>query len=722
MIKNKVNLLKDLNPEQKLAVQYFDSHLRIIAGAGSGKTKVLTRKIAYLINEMAILPRQILAVTFTNKASNEMHQRIAQYCSGEMNKLNVFTFHGLCVHILRREAEKLGYKQDFQIIDESDKTLIIKNIYKRFGITPHEVSYSSIIQHISWAKNAGMNVEDVAKSLNLSTDDYIPKIYNHYTNYLVEKGYLDFDDLILKVEYLLENNSDVAKKWSNYFSHILVDEFQDTSSSQYHIVQKLCNENTHLTIVGDPDQTIYNWRGANVNLILDFDKEYPDSKTIVLNHNYRSTKNILDAANMLIKHNKNRYSKDLIANNHVGEEIEFYHGFSMEAEARWVVQKINELRKKKIQLKNIAILYRSNYYSRAFEEELLGESISHKIFNGTKFFQRSEIKDALAFLRVIYDGSDIALERIINVPTRGIGEVTLAKIKKEANNLNISLHDYLINHFKVMPINKNVIKNKIFPFLKIIVKYKSALMKNPINVVLNKMLEDLEFYKQIKQDQNLSGTATDNVQELIRSIAAWEEKNPDKGIKEYLELVSLLSASDEYDTEPNYVSLMTVHSAKGLEFDNVFVVGLTERIFPNYKALDSNNFLSSSDGLEEERRLAYVAMTRARNKLFISDSRGYLMDTKEKKEPSRFIKEMGIKLENYIVDKNTFTSEIEIGAPVDNELTSDKIVKGDVISHTTFGEGIVLEVNNGEIIVEFIINKKIRTLNKNHKSLRVITK
>ncbi|ADE19532.1 ATP-dependent helicase [Mycoplasma crocodyli] len=724
MIRNRINLIKDLNTQQAEAVKYFDTHLRIIAGAGAGKTKVLTRKIAYLINEMGVLPRQILAVTFTNKACKEMYQRVAQYCSTSIHQINIFTFHAFCGHILRREAALLGYKNDFQIIDEADKTMILKNIYKDLDISSHEISFSSMIQQISWAKNAHMSVDDLAKHINESVNDIVPKVYNLYTEFLIKKGCLDFDDLILKVEYLFDKNPDIAEKWSKYFSHILVDEFQDTSTSQYRIIQKVCNPNTHLTIVGDPDQTIYNWRGANVNLILDFDKDYPDAKTIVLNKNYRSTKLILRAANKLIRNNNNRFSKDLDTDNPNGKDIEFFHAFNMEAEARWVVQKINELRKQKIQLKNIAILYRSNFYSRAFEEELINENISHKIFNGVKFFQRSEIKDALAFLRVIYDGSDIALERIINVPKRGIGDVTLAKLKKYAEDHNLTLHDYLMKFYKSLPLSPKLIKEQIFPFLSIIVKYRSALNNNSISIVLSKMLEEIGFYKEIKQDQNISGSAIDNVKELIRSIENWESKNKDKTIKEYLELVSLLSASDEFDSDPNYISLMTVHSAKGLEFDNVFVVGLTEEIFPSRKALVLNNLTNPSDGLEEERRLAYVAITRAKDRLFISDSRGLLFETNKEKEPSRFIEEMGVNLEDYIIERN-FTKEIDLSNEFENEThSSDKIIVGDIVSHTMFGEGVVLDVSGAEITVEFIknTNAKVRTLRKHHPSLRVISK
>lgn len=718
--KQNIDLFEDLNDDQKEAVKYFETPLRIIAGAGSGKTKVLTRKISHLINE-GVSPREILAVTFTNKACNEMNIRVHQYCGNLTSSVNIFTFHALCVNILRQEAKTIGYRNDFIILDEADKKQILSTIYKEKGIPTHQISISSMIQYISWGKNKYMSVEELAKRLKVSPNDAIPQVYKTYIEYTKNKGSMDFDDLIIKVEELFQKLPSVAKRWSEKFSFILVDEFQDTSTSQYNIIKSLCNENTHLTIVGDPDQTIYNWRGANVNLILDFDKEFIDVKTIVLDINYRSTKTILDAANRLIRHNKNRFSKDLVTHFDKGDEIEFFHGFSMEAEARWVVQKINELRKQKIQLKNIVILYRANYYSRSLEDALLNEGINYKIFDGVKFFQRREIKDALAFLRVIYDGSDIALERIINVPSRGIGDATLKKLKDYSEIKGLSLHETLLTHFKTLPVSKLLIKDKIFPFLKIIIRYRIAIKDNKISVVLSKLLEEIGYFKEISNDDQLTGSAIENVRELINSIESWQKANSNKGIKDYLDMVALFSSKDEYDSVPNYVSLMTVHSSKGLEFENVFVVGLSERIFPSWKALDGNSFLGSLDGLEEERRLAYVAITRAKKRLFISDSRGYIIGTNIEKEPSRFIRELGINLSDFILAKNS-PSEAK-GYETEESITlNEKILQGDIISHTLFGEGTVLEVNGHEITANFIKDRKIRTLRKSHPSIRLISK
>lgn len=711
-------IVHELNEQQKEAVLYFDSPLRIIAGAGSGKTRVLTRKMAYLINEVGIPASQILAVTFTNKAANEMSERVYQYCNLQNNeKLNISTFHSLCAKILRIESQAANLKSDFQIIDESDKKEIINKICKSLDLDTQDITDKNIIKLFSWAKINMYDDEDLATIMKKKNEynETIIVLYKKYNEILEKEKYLDFDDLILKTNELFRNNPEIADKWSKKYSFILVDEFQDTSLNQYEIIKVLTSKNTHITIVGDPDQTIYSWRKADVNLILNFDKDFPNTKTIILNTNYRSTKRILVAANNLIKYNKNRFVKDLITKNEEGESIEFNHAFSPEAEARWVVQKINELKKKKVQLKNIAIFYRSNWYSRAFEEELINEGINHKIFSGQKFFHRKEIKDSLAFLRVIYDGSDVSLHRILNVPPRKIGAVALEKIEKKVEEVNKSIYDTLIEHYMDITVTKET-KKEIVKLLNAIRKYRKALETNKIHLVLDKFLEEIGYYEYIKGDANLRGTAWENVKELISSIAEWEKRNPNKGTSEYLEHVSLLSAGDEFDNFNNYVSLMTVHAAKGLEFDNVFIVGLSDQLFPHNRSLTSSD--NEEEQLEEERRLAYVAVTRAKNKLFISDSRGYLYNQMEK-TPSRFISEMGINLNDFIIQDNIVSNfdENENG-----KKTTIKFVPGDIISHTIYGEGEVLQVTPFSIIVKFIKYDAPKTLTKNHSSIRLLTK
>ncbi|SJZ43355.1 ATP-dependent helicase [Mycoplasmopsis verecunda] len=723
----KVDLLSDLNKKQREAVKYFDSPLRIIAGAGSGKTRVLTRKIAYLINDLGVRPKNILAVTFTNKAANEMKQRVIQYTDKSLkNELKISTFHSFCAEFLRKHIRLLGYHNDFLIIDEPDKNQILGNIYRKLDISSHDISYKTMIEYISYAKNMELNYNDLCEELQREGHSkIIADVYQEYLNELTAKGSLDFDDLVILAKMLLETHPEITAIYQKQFEYILVDEFQDTSHLQYELIKLIIGPNTHFTIVGDPDQTIYNWRGADVNLILNFDKEFKDAKTIVLDINYRSTQKILDSANKLISQNTNRLHKDLVTSNEEGDDVEFYHGFSPEAEARWVIQKINELKKQKNQLKGMAILYRSNYYSRPFEEALIEENINHKIFNGTKFFERSEVKDALAFLRVIAEQKDIALERIINVPNRGIGDVTLGKLKEYAKKQGKSLFRTLHEDIKTLPIPASKIKESIYPFMVLVIKYAKALQNNKISVTLAKFLEDIKYFDHIALNENLRGSAEDNVKELINSIANWEEKNKDKTVTDYLNMVSLMSVSDEYDNVPNYVSLMTIHSAKGLEFDNIFLVGLSEGIFPNRRSLDNNGNKFSAKGrysntLEDERRLAYVAATRARSKLFLSDSRGKIIGTDIDKKPSRFITEMGLDIhETIISSKNGYISNFN---DEEDNVSNSQILVGDIISHIMFGDGEVVDVTPSEIVVEFIKDKKTRTLNKNHPSIKVISK
>ncbi|BAW18047.1 ATP-dependent helicase UvrD/PcrA [Mycoplasmopsis bovigenitalium] len=719
-------IMSELNTEQKEALLYFDGPLRIIAGAGSGKTRVLTRKIAYLINILGIAPSQILALTFTNKAANEMTQRIIQYTQNNIEKSQVSTFHTLCSRILRKEAIHLNLDNDFQIIDATDQRSIIKNILKSMSngedIDNIDSNISEILTYISLAKNKSLNENDLVNELNeefpdqLEANKLVGVVFSKYNKHLLEQNSLDFDDLLVKVHELFSNNPEIANLWAKKYSYIMVDEFQDTSRIMYDIVKFLTTPSTQLTIVGDPDQTIYTWRGADVNLILNFDKDYKDTKTIILNENYRSTQKILDAANNLIKHNKNRFHKDLITSNEQGDDIQYSHAFSNEAEARWIVQNINKLKKQKIQLKNIAIFYRSTYYSRAIEEELIKENINHKIFNGLKFYQRKEVKDALSYLRLIYDGLDLALSRIINTPARKIGTQTLLALEKFAEEKNLNLWKTINKYLRELPVTKEVKKNLV-DLINAVNYHRAALKSNNIHVVLEKFLAKIGYFDYINNDVALKGTGKDNLYELIRSIKTWEENNPSKTIKDYLEFVSLASATDETDNSTNYVTLMTVHSAKGLEFDNVFLVGMSENVFPTRKSLEKQR----EEHIEEERRLAYVAITRAKHRLFISDSRGTLIGTHIDKKPSRFIKETGIDINKYILQKGSISTNLD-------DLTNQKQIKelnrsmvtGDIISHTHFGEGTVLEVNGDTIVVLFAGSSTEKTLSKNHPSIRLL--
>ncbi|QCZ36615.1 ATP-dependent helicase [Mycoplasma nasistruthionis] len=720
----RINLLEGLNEDQQEAVKYLDTPLRIIAGAGSGKTRVLTRKVAYLINELGIAPNHILALTFTNKAANEMKERILQYCAKKYeDALTISTFHSFCLSVLRKHSRAIGYRNNFLVIDEEDKKKVIEAIYQKLDYTTNDMDYKSIMEYISHAKNEGhKSAHDVADELNQKITDLVPSVYQEYLNQLTTSGTVDFDDLIGLTLLLFDTHPEIAEIYKNKFEYILIDEFQDTSAMQYRIIKHIIGKNTHLTIVGDPDQTIFNWRGADINLILDFEKEFPNAKTVILKHNYRSTQNILTAANLLISKNVNRVNKDAITNAEPGPEIEYNRAFSPEDEARWVIQKINELKKQKNQLKSMAILYRSNYYARPFEEALLEANINYKVFNSIRFFNRAEIKDTIAFLRTIVEGTDIPFLRIINVPSRGIGKVYLERITEGASKAETTILEYLIKNYKKLKVPEKVIVENIFPFLKLIVKAKKELISGQkIHKVLNTFLKEVGYYKHISNNNTQRGTAEENVKELLNSIQNWHEEHPEGTVQDYLNMVTLLSVSDEYDNSPNYVSMMTIHSAKGLEFDNIFIVGLSEGVLPSYRVLDplSNSksiVKKNKDTIEDERRLAYVAVTRAKNKLFLSDSRGKLFGTGKEKVPSRFLTEMGIDVKNSILNvANKFGNFDD-----DSRAENADIIIGDFITHVKFGDGEVLDATKEEISVRFVKDGSIRTLNKLHPAIKLL--
>lgn len=705
-------ILDDLNKEQKAAVIKTKGPIRIIAGAGSGKTKVLTRKIAYLVEIAKVDPRKIMALTFTNKAANEMKERVEQIVGDKVNNMIISTFHSLCARFLQYEIKNLkGFENNkFVVLDSIDQTDLLKEIYKKHSISSTTISYYSMLEFISNNKINFIEPKSILENAQSDVDKIKAQVYLEYQEMIQSSKSLDFDDLLIYTKEILSKNENILTKWQSRYEYFLIDEFQDTSKIQYDIIS-LIAKNENITIVGDPDQTIYSWRGADITFINEFDKLHPNTTTIVLHQNYRSTKNILNAANKLIKFNPNRLPKDLDTENENGNQIEYYQGSSQDLETLWVVSKINYLKKCKVQLKDIAILYRSNYYSRAIEDALISEAIPHKIIGGQKFYERAEIKDSISFLRSIWMPNDIALKRIINIPSRKIGPAAVEKLTKFANQKKLSLWDSWIQNFNQIDIQKDS-KENLFKFINVLRKHKIALEKGvPIHKVLESFLDEIGYMNLIKENStNIASNKFDNVKELLKSIKIWEDKNKDKTIDDYLEEISLVSLVNEDVNNTNYVSLMTIHAAKGLEFKNVFVIGMNEEIFPSQRAIDEDK---NNDGskLEEERRLAYVAITRARERLFLSNAKGFFFENKQNKLPSRFLKEMGLNVNWY--DSSTMINDFD-----NDSKSSKKINIGDKVMHTNFGEGVVLDINGDTIIIEFK-NKSIgvKQLLKNHKSI-----
>ena len=695
--------LEGLNKNQTRAAGLIKGPVAIIAGAGSGKTRTITHKIAHLIEDKKFDSSRILAVTFTNKAASEMKERVISMIGTKAEKITISTYHSLASKILRHEIKAFGYPSNFNILDNIDQKLILAPIYKRHNILPKTHSYSSMISYISKSKIIGNSPEIEIKNAKKDAEKLIANMYKEYQTEVKRIKALDFEDLLIFTHKLFKEHPEIAKKWSDKFDYVLVDEFQDTSWIQYEIIRQLAQHN-NITIVGDPDQTIYTWRQADVNLINNFQKYFKNSKIVKLEVNYRSTKRILDRANELIRKNKKRIDKNLISTRDVGNIVEFHHSFSDDAEARWIIQKINLLRKERSQLKDVAILYRANYLSAPIEKALINEGINYVIFGGVKFFQRQEVKDALSFLKIIYSGEEIAMRRMINIPARKIGKVALSKLIEFSEKKNLSLFNTVIKFLNVLPVSR-MVKEELVIFINLINKYKAALSKYPIAEVLSKFLIEVRYYS-IWNPTTEEGRV-ENVKELIRTIHQWEKENKDKGIEEYLDEVSLYTEKENNEYGKDYVSLMTVHSSKGLEYKNVFILGFSDGIFPSKRAMDEGG----DAALEEERRLAYVAITRAKDNLFITDARGYSIDHRFQKKPSRFLKDMGI-------DVRSFTSEfIAPDSTEENYIKTRVLIEGDEVSHVKFGIGVVVNVQGDLVEIAFKAPHGVKTLMKNHKSL-----
>lgn len=708
-----------LNKNQKAAATYLDSHLRIIAGAGSGKTRVVTYRIAHLIQDIGIDPRSILAITFTNKAANEMKERVNDIVGISGSGTLICTIHSLCVRLLRQHINVLNYPSNFTIMDEEDQKSLIKKLYTQMEIDSKVISVKSMINTISTYKVARVSPERAIELAgNFSGELKKGKVYQEYEKYKEDHFLLDFDDLLLKAVYILDNYPEILEKWQRKFQYIHVDEFQDVGEIEYHLVHLLSKYAT-VCVVGDPDQTIYSFRGADVHFILDFDKDFKPSHTIVLDQNYRSTGNILNVSNNLIRKNKNRLEKDLFTKQTGGDEVIHYVAKSEEEEANWIANKIEDITShiEGVNYRDIAILYRANYLSRVIEQILIRKGIDYRIFGGLKFFNRKEVKDALSYLRLVCAQEDLAFERIINVPSRGIGKKTLENIQLVALNYQISLYEALTLHSDEIRLS-NKSKKEVKKLVEAIEKARNSSL--PLHEMFENLIIDVGYIDMLKND--LEDNRIDNIHELQRSIFEFQNANEDVAtLENYLQDISLYTDNDTIDNG-QYVSLMSIHMAKGLEFDYVFVLGLSEGIFPSYRSISEDG----DDGLEEERRLAYVAFTRARKQLFLTDSEGFSFVTDSPKISSRFIDEVGndgivhkgqrprFKTSDYISSKSS--KEELIG---NNNVNDWKI--GDLVNHDVFGKGVVVKVNKNILDIAFELPVGLKSLMANHKALKRLT-
>ncbi len=696
-------MIESLNKEQQEAVITTEGPLLVIAGAGSGKTKVLTTRIAHLIKNIGVDPSNILAITFTNKAAKEMKERVVNLLGPIAYQIQISTFHSFGLSVVRDNYELLGYKKEFTILDSDDSLLIVKRILKDMNLDSKIYNPRAIRNRISSAKNEMVLPEELERFSACDFDEKVVDVYRKYQEKLESNNSLDFDDLLLRPIELFNNHPEVLNEYQERFKYILIDEYQDTNEVQYTLTKLLSKKNKNICVVGDESQSIYAFRGSNYRNILNFEKDYKNAKIILLEQNYRSTKTILNAANDVIKNNKQRKEKNLWTDNEIGDKIIYHKSLDEKEESSYVTGQINELIKSGVSLNDIVVLYRTNAQSRNIEEAMLRESIPYKVIGSFYFYNRKEIKDLIAYLKLIYNNDDdVSLTRIINSPKRGIGAKTLEQLNIKASVLGTSLY--------------NVIDGgKELKFKELIESLKQQSEVLSLTELVDVVLEKSGLKAELESEASLEAEARlENLEEFKSITKNFEERNGIISLSDFLSEISLVADIEEHKDRDNVITLMTIHSAKGLEFKYVFVIGMEEGIFPHSRSLNND------DELEEERRLCYVAITRAKKKLWlVSAKRRVLYGLDNMNPTSRFVKEIGddyIEKEepqNLFSFKSTFSSSNNINSDVDYK-------PGDKLIHTTFGEGVVVSVEKSVINIAFPHPVGIKTIMKGHKSIRKV--
>lgn len=628
-----------LNDKQWEACSYTEGPLLILAGAGSGKTRVIVHRIAYLIDEMGVNPYNILAITFTNKAANEMRERVETEIGVGAEGIWVSTFHSMCVRILRRFYDRLGGNNSFTIYDTDDQKTVVKEVLKTLNLDPKQYPEKACISFISKAKEEFLTPDDVdSRSAFNYRDMQMAKIYREYQNRMKQNNALDFDDLIFKTLELFSREKDVLEMYQNRFKYIMVDEYQDTNHSQFLLVKYLADKWKNLCVVGDDDQSIYKFRGANIYNILNFEDEYKDAKVVKLEQNYRSTSTVLNAANAVIANNEGRKAKSLWTENEVGEKIHYTVYSSEFEEAQGTVSNIlHQHLDLDVDYNDIAILYRTNAQSRALEEKLIFSNIPYKLFGGTGFYNRKEIRDLVAYLKVLGNPADeVSFVRIINVPRRGIGQSTVDKIREKSMSQGMSMYDFCLEPEFRNELGRS--SEKIAGFMEMMESLREKAHTGELTELFDELLEKTG-YKLLLQNEGTdeANTRIENIEELKNKISSYEQDAEEPTLIELLEEISLVADTDEEEDGGSRVTLMTLHSAKGLEFPVVFIVGMEENLFPSGMSIDSDD----PDAIEEERRLCYVGITRAKKELYLSGAKTRLVNgSRMYPAPSRFIDEI----------------------------------------------------------------------------------
>ena len=696
-----MDYIEKLNNEQKKAATFKDGPCLVIAGAGSGKTKVLTTRIANLI-ENGVKPYNILAITFTNKAAGEMRERVNNIINAHDTFIG--TFHSFGLKIIRENSALFNLTSAFTLIDTEDQTSIIKKIMKDINITDKMISPAFIKSKISFIKNNMLSDSEIANFLISENEKIAVKIYYEYEKILKRNNTLDFDDLLKKPVELFNSNKEVLEKYQDKFKYILIDEYQDTNEVQYKLVKLLSKKYLNLFVVGDPSQSIYAFRGANYQNILNFEKDFKGCTIIKLPQNYRSTQTILDAANEVISHNKQRKDLDLFSDLGQGVKIKYIRTFNDSMENKRVVDEIQKLYEEGYNRKDMAIFYRTNAQSRSIEDALVKANIPYKVFGSFYFYKRKEIKDLLAYLKLIANPSDdVSLERVINEPKRKIGDKTIENLREKARSLNISMFE-AIDSGKELEF-KNLILNLIE-----ISKDTSITGLIDKTLELSKMKETYENDKSLESDIRL-----ENLMEFRSVSETYENETGNVNLSDFLMEVSLVSDAAEYSADADAVTLMTVHSAKGLEFKVVFIIGLEENIMPISKALYDD------EELEEERRLMYVAITRAKEKLYLLNAgRRMLYGNMQMNPPSRFISEISDNLLDKEETKNEMHSLKTKLLYSDDNTSGEEFKNGDIVTHLTFGKGVVVSVDDKFITIAFHQRFGVKKFLKNYKGIRKV--
>lgn len=725
-----MSIYDTLNPPQREAVAQTEGPVLILAGAGSGKTRVLTHRIAYLMEEMGVNPWNILAITFTNKAAQEMRERVDKLVGFGSESIWVSTFHSACVRILRRHIDNLGYDTNFTIYDTDDQKSLMKDVCRKLNIDTKVYKERSLLAQISHAKDELLTPDDMEMK---AAGDYnmkkVASVYREYQAALRKNNALDFDDLIVKTVELFQNCGAVLEYYQERFKYIMVDEYQDTNTAQFKFISLLAQKYENLCVVGDDDQSIYKFRGANIGNILGFERVFPDAKVIRLEQNYRSTKNILNAANQVIANNTERKAKTLWTENEEGSKVHFRQFFNAYEEAEYVAREIGRMKREGMgSYRDCAILYRTNAQSRIFEEKFIAANIPYKLVGGVNFYARKEIKDLLCYLKTIDNArDDLAVQRIINVPKRGIGATTLGRVQDYADNMGISLYEALRVAEEVPSIGRSL--SKIDGFVTFIQSLKSKADVLSVEELLQEVIDDTGYVAELEaEDTEESRARIENIDELISKTVAYqeamEEQNQPATLSGFLEEVALVADIDTVDPDQDYVLLMTLHSAKGLEFPKVFMVGMEDGIFPSHMTISYGD-----DGeLEEERRLCYVGITRAMKDLTLTCAQQRMIrgETQYNKV-SRFVREIPRELvdlghtiqekkpkaEDLIPTPTKYSKMKEILQSRNYKPREFKVTKsgsldyevGDTVRHIKFGVGIVKEIVEGgrdyEVTVEF---------------------